>query len=94
MLKDIDGFLRGRAPGEIPGILAARLIERGIPDDHLLTLLDEAQAASVLIGWARSGDVIALPVHGTRARATIVALLDELERSGWQPGTPLPAEAP
>jgi cyanophycin synthetase len=94
VLKDIDGFLRGRVPGEIPGILAARLIERGIPDDCLLTLLDEAQAARELIGWARPGDVIALPVHGTQARATIVALLDRLEHSGWQAGMPLPAEAP
>jgi hypothetical protein len=35
----------------------------------------EVEAARYALDWARPGDVLALPVHSSDARATVVALL-------------------
>ncbi len=90
VLKDIDGFLRGRRAGEVADILRAQLLHDGIGENVIDTMLDEAAAARELIAWARINDVVALPMHGTRARSAVIGLLDLLEQSGWQPGLPLP----
>ena len=90
VLKDIDGFIRGRETGEIAAILHAQLLSSGVPADGITTVLDEARAARELIQWARAGDVVALPVHAPRARAQLTALLNQLEASGWRAGAPIP----
>lgn len=76
VLKDIEGFMRGRQPGEVPAILRDALSKAGMPDESLLTVLPEIDAAQSLIGWARSGDVLVLPVHSFAARDTLAAWLD------------------
>jgi cyanophycin synthetase len=93
VLKDIDGFLRGRRPGEVPDLLADELARAGVPAAIVDRELREAEAARGLLGWVRDGDVLALPVHSATARDTVVALLDRLQASGWLPGMPVP-EAP
>lgn len=90
VLKDIAGYMRGRAPGEIAGILRASLIACGIPNESLLTLLDEFEAACSLLRWARAGDVIALPVHASAARSELTALFSRMENERWQVGDSLP----
>jgi hypothetical protein len=90
VLKDIDGFLRGRAPGEVAGILRDELARHALPADAVLECLDELDAARGLLGWAQAGDVLVLPVHGTLARQGLVELLDSLQLSGWTAGDPLP----
>jgi cyanophycin synthetase len=90
VLKDIDGFMRGRQSGEVADILHAQLLLAGVAANHIDSVLDETAAATSLIEWARADDVIALPVHATRARAAVIALLDRLELSNWHPGEPLP----
>jgi cyanophycin synthetase len=91
VLKDIAGYMRGRQAGEVAGILRAQLLATGMSAVHLHTILDEAAAARHLLAWAQPGDIIALPLHGTRARAAVIDWLEELERSHWHPGTALPA---
>ncbi len=90
VLKDIDGFLRGRAPGEVAAILGEELRRRGVPPGQMSTVLPELDAARELLEWARPGDVLVMPVHALSARANVAALLDELRMRGWQAGQPLP----
>jgi len=78
VLKDLDGYLRGRAPGEVPGILRDELLGLGLSSANLQTVLPEAESAQALLDWAQPGDVVVLTVHGSAARARVGAVLDGL----------------
>ncbi len=90
VLKDLDGFMRGREPGEVPSILRKELEARGMAADRLRVVLPEEEAVLALLGWASGGDVLVLPVHGTKARDAVGAKLDRLETGGWIVGDPIP----
>ncbi len=90
VLKDIGGYERGRASGEIAAIMRDALLAAGVNDAAIETQLDEVDAARRPLAWAREGDLIVLPVHELDARAKVVALLDTLRAHDWRPGTPLP----
>ena len=90
VLKDLDAFLRGRVPGEVPAILQAELIHQGFPVAALVTILPEADAARALLAWGRAGDILVLPVHSPAAREQLTPWLDALKASEWVPGTALP----
>ncbi|MBK9795311.1 MAG: Mur ligase [Holophagaceae bacterium] len=94
VLKDLEGYLRGRTPGEVPALLGEELLGRGLPAQHLTTVLDEVSAVDVLLAWARPGDVLVLPVHGLAAREHVASWLDHLGETGWLPGSPLPLPSP
>ena len=90
-LKDIGGdYLRGRASGEVAGILRETLRDSGMAEADLPVCLDEAQAAREALAWARPGDMLVLPVHEPERRDEVVALLDALQASGWRAGSALP----
>lgn len=76
VLKDMDGYLRGRAPGEVPAILADELAACGVPAEAIETQLDEVMAAQRLVRMARAADVVALPVHARVARDELTRWLD------------------
>lgn len=76
VLKDLAAMLRGRAPGEVPALLHAALRAAGLEPSALQLCLDEEAAARALLAWARPGDIVVLPLHGTTARDTIVAVLE------------------
>lgn len=90
VLKDIEGYERGRVAGEVAALLADELRASGVPESALQIELDEVQAVRALLAWARSGDVLVLPVHALAARARVLELLADLRSSGWQAGGPLP----
>lgn len=90
VLKDLPGFLRGRADGEVPAILRAELLERGFPVERMPIELDEFEAVRRTLAWARAGDTLVLPVHGNATKPRVAALLDALQAEGWQPGAALP----
>ena len=94
VLKDIGGYERGRAAGEVAGIMRAALSTAGVVDDAIETQLDEVEAARRPLQWARDGDLVVLPVHELDARAKVVALLDTLRSHDWRPGMPLPPPQP
>lgn len=75
ILKDIDGFLRGRQPGEVPGILRSELLRSGIEETRLRTVLPELEAAQALLAWAQPDDVLVLPVHTLSVRDRLEAWL-------------------
>ncbi len=89
-LKDIGGdYLRGRASGDVAMILRDALLASGMAEDDLPVCLDEAQAAREALSWARTGDLLVLPIHEPVRRDAVVALLDRLQADAWQPGRPL-----
>jgi cyanophycin synthetase len=90
VLKDIDGFMRGRSTGEVAGILRDALIARGVLAAAVVECLDEIDAVRALLDWARDGDMLVLPTHGTQARQAVVALLDQLQATHWIAGSDLP----
>src|SRR5574337_12656 len=91
LLKDIEGYLRGRATGEVAAILRTQLQQDGIDAAAIIDCLDEVTAVRDLLAWAQAGDVLVLPSHGVAARREIHGLLDTLDAQHWQPGIPLPA---
>jgi UDP-N-acetylmuramyl tripeptide synthase len=75
VLKELEGFLRGREPGEVPRILRAALKHYGLPESALAMQPTEVEAVRCALQWARPGDVLALPVHGLAARSAVLAML-------------------
>jgi len=93
VVKDIDGFLRGRVAGEVAEVIRDELLRLGMDEAALPVRLREADAAREALGWARVGDVLVLPVHSLDAKAEVAGLLDLLQTQGWQPGQALPDAA-
>jgi UDP-N-acetylmuramyl tripeptide synthase len=89
ILKDLEGYLRGRVPGEVPDILRAELLGCGLPGECLRTILSEEAAVLALLAWASTGDVLVLPVHGVEAKQTLRSLLNHLVAIGWRAGDPV-----
>ncbi len=89
VLKDLDSYLRGREPGEVPSILRDELMNQGLPEDRVITILSEVEAVRSLLAWARPGDVLVLPVHTLAAREQVATWLDHLDAQKWVPGNPL-----
>jgi UDP-N-acetylmuramyl tripeptide synthase len=94
VVKDIDGYLRGREPGEVARLIRDELLRHGLPESALPVHLREADAARAALAWARPGDVLVLPVHSLGAKAEVAGLLDALQAAGWRAGEPLPAAVP
>jgi UDP-N-acetylmuramyl tripeptide synthase len=90
VLKDLDGYLRGRAAGEVAQLLRGVLRDAGLPPEALPVHLREVDAARAALAWARPGDVVVLPIHALTAKQAVGALLDGLQARGWRAGDPLP----
>jgi cyanophycin synthetase len=75
VVKENETQLRGRAPGEVPGIIRAELQRLGFPDLGTRMAGSELDAARDALDWARPGDVLALPIHSASARTAVIALL-------------------
>ncbi|MEP6938315.1 MAG: Mur ligase family protein [Rudaea sp.] len=90
VVKDIAVHMRDRSAGEVPAILRDELLRQGIAAPAIAARTNEVEAAKAILAWARSGDVLVLPVHERKARADITALLDRLEALRWRPGDALP----
>jgi UDP-N-acetylmuramyl tripeptide synthase len=86
VVKENEGHLRGREPGEIPRLLRAELLRLGLPDAALPMCTTELDAARCALGWARPGDVLALPVHSAQAREAVIAMLEFESRAAARRG--------
>jgi cyanophycin synthetase len=90
VLKDMAGYERGRAPGEVPALLHSVLMQNGLQSAGLHTELNELQAVRAVLQWASPGDVLALPVHGLAEREAVQALLHEMQLNQWRAGQCVP----
>ncbi len=53
-----DDGLRGRAPDEVPKLIAATLREHGVPDERISLIPDEQEAIDAGLRMAQPGDVL------------------------------------
>lgn len=74
-VKELASYLRGRAPGEIPGMITDELVASGAPADRIVLAGDELDAVRAALAWLEPGDVLVALVHGARdaARDLVVA---------------------
>ncbi len=77
VVKENEAQLRGRAPGEVPQILHAELLRLGFPESAAPIRSSEVEAARYALDWSCPGDVLALPLHSTGARAAIMKMLQD-----------------
>jgi UDP-N-acetylmuramyl tripeptide synthase len=82
VVKENEGHLRGREEGEVPRIIRAALLRAGMPESALPLRMTELDAARYALEWARPGDVVALLVHSSAARAAVLALLEDQASAG------------
>lgn len=88
VLKEMDRYLRGRAPGEVPALMADELARQGVPATAVSRPGTELAAVREALEWAKPGDVLLLAVH--QDRPEVLALLDRMRQAGWQAGEPVP----
>jgi cyanophycin synthetase len=91
LVKDMETYLRGRAPGEVPALLADEFTRVGLPRNAVSRAGPEIAAVQKALEWARPGDLLVLAVH--EDRRAVLDLLDQLTTAGWQAGEPLPGAA-
>jgi UDP-N-acetylmuramyl tripeptide synthase len=75
VLKDLDGYLRGRERGDVPALLRAELLESGARAEQIDLATDETDGVRRLLAWARPGDLLVLPVHALEARERAIQLV-------------------
>jgi UDP-N-acetylmuramyl tripeptide synthase len=88
VLKEMERYLRGRRPGEVPGIMADELARLGVPGAAVSRPGGELAAVREALAWARAGDLLVLTVH--QDRPLVFALIERLRATGWRPGDPVP----
>lgn len=75
VLKDLDGYLRGRESGEVPALIRSELLAAGARPDQIEHSTDETDGARRLLAWGQPGDLLVMPVHALEARRKTIALL-------------------
>ena len=64
--RDLEHYLRGREPGEVPALLRAELLRLGLPSAAQDTAADEVDLLRRGLAWAQPGDLVAILVHVDR----------------------------
>jgi cyanophycin synthetase len=89
VLKEMDEYLRGRAPGEVPALLEQEFVRLGLSPASITRAGPDLAGVRSALEWARPGDLLVLAVH--QDREAIVELLNQLKVEAWSAGEPLPA---
>jgi UDP-N-acetylmuramyl tripeptide synthase len=63
LVRELPGYERGRAPGEVPAVFRRVLLELGLPAAAFTVAENEAAALKEALREAVPGDVVALLVH-------------------------------
>jgi len=90
VLKEMDRYLRGRRPGEVPELMADELLRAGVAPDAISRPGDELAAVREALAWARPGDLLLLTVH--QDRQLVLALLGRLRAEQWSAGKAVGAD--
>lgn len=64
IISELAKYARGRAQGEVHGILRAELIRSGCPAEEIVHVETETEALEQAMGWARPGDLLIMLVLG------------------------------
>ena len=75
VVKEDEGHLRGRQPGEVPAIIQNALLQTGMPLAAVPICPSEVDAALMALDWARPGDALVLLIHSSPARARMLEIL-------------------
>jgi UDP-N-acetylmuramyl tripeptide synthase len=89
VVKDMESYLRGRAPGEVPKLLADEFSRLGLPGQALSRAGREISGVRESLEWSRPGDLLVLAIH--EDRPAVLDLLERLTTTNWRAGTPLPS---
>jgi UDP-N-acetylmuramyl tripeptide synthase len=76
VLKDVDGYLRGRTTGDVARVIGDALQTEGVPRTAIDYIPGEVTGVRSLLEWARPGDLLVLPILGVQAREEILRLLE------------------
>lgn len=88
VIKEMERYLRGRQPGEVPALFSDEFSRLGMPASAIAVRGSELDAVRDALAWARPGDLLLLAVH--QDRPVVHSLLDTLRATDWQPGSPVP----
>jgi cyanophycin synthetase len=72
VLRDLAGYLRGRAPGEVPRLFQEELARLGLPRDVVDVAASEALALRRALDWAEPGDFVLILAHLESAEVAAV----------------------
>ncbi len=87
IVKEMDAYLRGRARGEVPGLMADELRRAGLPAAAIASPGGELDSAREALEWAQPGDLLVLALHQDRAK--VETLFEQLRQRGWRAGQDL-----
>lgn len=76
LLRELSGYLRGRAPGEVPRMFEQALAAQGFPSRAVATVDSEVAALRSVFDAAQPGDFVVVLVH--LEQAAVHAFLDAL----------------
>jgi UDP-N-acetylmuramyl tripeptide synthase len=76
VVKEDEGHLRGRQPGEVPALLQDALLKAGMPLATVPICPSEVDAALMALDWARPGDALVLLMHSSAARNRMLEILE------------------
>jgi cyanophycin synthetase len=89
-----DDGLRGRAPDEVPQMIAATLREQGVPDSAISLIPDEQQAIDAALRMGRPGDLLLVFADAlTRSWKQIIKFKPEAGSTPAPGASPSPAHA-
>jgi UDP-N-acetylmuramyl tripeptide synthase len=58
IVSELEAYARGRAQGEVFGIIRDALINCGARNDQIQHFMEEIESLDAALGWARPGDLI------------------------------------
>ena len=62
-VRDLEGYLRGRAPGEVPTLLRRALLELGLAPSQVLVAPSESEGLRNAIATAEADEFIVILIH-------------------------------
>jgi UDP-N-acetylmuramyl tripeptide synthase len=73
LVRELPDYLRGRAPGAVPALLADALRTAGVAAEAITVVADELAAVRDALAHARPGDVVLVLVHLDPAVDALIA---------------------
>lgn len=88
VVKEMDEYLRGRAPGEVSALLQEEFLRLGVPQSAITHVGPDLAGVRSALEWAKPGDLLVLAVH--QDRRAVLELLNGLTGDHWKAGESLP----